>query len=99
MSDTGDITGALRGRLETRNMKPNTPSGERDGRQPGMPSDRDPAGKTEFDLDNEWYEAFADKVHSFGKKWPDPLTAEEFTACTEHADTVVRRPREEMWDS
>lgn len=98
VNDTGDITGALRGRLETARTKPNTPNGKRDGRQPEMPSDPDLAGKSEFELDNIWYEAYADKVHSFGKKWPDDLTDEESAACTAHADSIIRRPEGELWD-
>jgi hypothetical protein len=62
-----------------------------------MPSDPEPAGNnTEFELDNKWYEAFADKVHAFGKKWPDPLTEDEYIACEQHADSVVRRPKSEI---
>jgi hypothetical protein len=63
-----------------------------------MPSDPGQAGKSEFDLDNEWYEAFADKVHEFGKKWPEALTDEEFEAATAYADSKVRRPESEKWD-
>jgi hypothetical protein len=63
-----------------------------------MPSDHEPAGKTEWELDNAWYEAYADKVHSFGKKWPDHLTDAEAKACVAHADTVARRPADEQWD-
>jgi len=47
---------------------------------------------TEFELDNKWYEAFADKVHMLGKQWPDLLTAAEFDQCTRYADSKVRRP-------
>ena len=53
---------------------------------------------TEFELDNQWYEAYADKVHEFGKAWPDNLTVEEAAACTAYADSKVRRPLSEMWD-
>jgi len=61
----------------------------------GSGKTEDPNGLTELDLDNKWYEAFADKVHAFGKSWPDPLTAEEYDACEEFADSQVRRPRGE----
>jgi hypothetical protein len=50
---------------------------------------------TEFDLDNKWYEAFADAVHKTGKKWPDPLTTEEYTECERYADSIVRRPKDD----
>jgi hypothetical protein len=53
------------------------------------------ADKTESELDNLWYESFADKVHEFGKGWPDPLTPEEYDACEKHADSIVRRPEGE----
>jgi hypothetical protein len=98
LSDTGDITGVLRGRLEIARMRSSTPSVRKDGRQHEMPSGRDPDGKSEFDLDNEWYEAFADKVHQFGKKWPEALTDEEFEAAIAYADSKVRRPESEKWD-
>lgn len=66
---------------------------------PETPSAQDPAGEpTEFELDNMWYEAYAEKVHSFGKKWPEPLTDEEGRACTAYADSKVRRPKGEEWD-
>lgn len=63
-----------------------------------MPSDPGTAGKSEEDLDNEWYEAFADKVHTFGKTWPDALTRDEEAACCAYADSKVRRPESEKWD-
>ena len=65
-----------------------------------MPSDPEQAGNppNEFELDNMWYEAFADKVHTFGKKWPEALTDEEFKAATAYADSKVRRPKSEEWD-
>jgi hypothetical protein len=63
-----------------------------------MPSDPEPAGKTDKELDDAWYEAYADKVHEFGKSWPDPLTEAEERACAAHADTVARRPADEQWD-
>ena len=64
-----------------------------------MPSDPGTAGSpSEFELDNMWYEAYADKVHSFGKTWPDPLTDDEAKACTAYADSKVRRPKSEEWD-
>jgi hypothetical protein len=53
---------------------------------------------SEFELDNQWYEAYAEQVHRFGKTWPDPLTPEEAKACTAYADSQVRRPLSEMWD-
>jgi hypothetical protein len=53
---------------------------------------------TESDLDNQWYEAFADKVHTFGKSWPDEITREEEAAACAYADSIVRRPLDEMWD-
>jgi hypothetical protein len=63
-----------------------------------MPSDPDPAGKTDKELDDAWYEAFADQVHAFGKSWPDPLTDAEGKACVAYADSKVRRPAGEQWD-
>jgi len=51
---------------------------------------------TEFELDNKWYEAFADRVHEFGKAWPDPLTPEEYAECERYADSIVRRPAGEI---
>jgi len=51
---------------------------------------------TEEELDNKWYEAFADKVHLLGKQWPDPLTPEEYQACEDYADEIVRRPKGEV---
>jgi hypothetical protein len=63
-----------------------------------MPSDHETAGKTERELDDAWYEAYADKVHYFGKQWPDPLTDAEEKACAAHADSIVRRPAEERYD-
>jgi hypothetical protein len=56
-----------------------------------------PTEPTEFDLDNKWYEAFADKVREFGKAWPDPLTGEEYDECERYADSIVRRPKESNW--
>jgi hypothetical protein len=50
---------------------------------------------TEVDLDNKWYEAFADRVHEFGKAWPDVLTTEEHDECERYADSIVRRPKSE----
>lgn len=47
---------------------------------------------TEFQLDNVWYEKFADRVHQLGKKWPDLLTTEEYDDATNYADSIVRRP-------
>lgn len=64
-----------------------------------MSSGPEQAGSpSEFELDNMWYEAYADKVHSFGKSWPDPLTNEEARACAAYADSKVRRPKSEEWD-
>jgi hypothetical protein len=64
-----------------------------------MTSDPETGGSpSEFDLDNKWYEAFADKVHTFGKTWPDALTREEEAAACAYADSIVRRPENERWD-
>jgi hypothetical protein len=50
---------------------------------------------TEQQLDDQWYEAYANAVHRLGKAWPDNLTNEEYTACEQYADSVVRRPEHE----
>jgi hypothetical protein len=63
-----------------------------------MNSDPGTAGKTELEIDNMWYEAFADKVHTFGKSWPTALTEEEEAAACAYADSIVRRPENERWD-
>jgi hypothetical protein len=51
--------------------------------------------KSEAELDDAWYEAFADQVHIFGKSWPEPLTDEEYDKCEKYADSMVRRPESE----
>lgn len=64
-------------------------------RQPDGSGEEDPFILTDQMLDNMWYEAFANKVHSFGKSWPDPLTDEEAKECEQYADSIVRRPKHE----
>jgi hypothetical protein len=80
-------------------MRRNIPNAELDGRNPEMPSDHEPDGSlTEFELDNLWYESFVDKVRTFGKHWPDPLTAYEYDQCEVYADSIVRRPKSEEFN-
>jgi hypothetical protein len=43
----------------------------------------------------DWYEAFADCVHSLGKEWPDDITPEENAYCAASADTYAPRPAAE----
>jgi hypothetical protein len=43
-------------------------------------------------MEDAWYEAYADAVHSLGKKWPDPLTDEQATWCESVANQLVGRP-------
>lgn len=43
----------------------------------------------------DWYEAFADAVHSIGKKWPDELTGDENAYCEAEADKAATRPESE----
>ena len=70
-----------------------------------MPSDQEMDGNdnesvrpTTENADDAWYEAFADRVHSFGKKWPDILTPDEERDAAAYADSKAPRPVHERWD-
>lgn len=46
--------------------------------------------------DNAWYEAYADAVHSLGKRWPDQITEEQEEWCVQVADRYAPRPKAEL---
>jgi hypothetical protein len=95
VSDTAGTTRAEKAKHATSATRRNIQNARKDGSKPEMPYDPEQDGEpTEFDLDNMWYEAFADKVHAFGKSWPNPLSAQEYDEYERYADSKVRRPKD-----